>query len=138
MELIQLTDYEEIPENIRQNITESATKLYSKKNIPKLKNEMFQFWISFIPGTGIMYAGKPLEGAVNFLLNATCLSLGVLGIINGYYITGYFGGSLVMEKFYFGGRRRGEYLLEKHNKQKAQQFNDRAKEMLLGIKPIEE
>lgn len=106
---------EEKNDSLSQEMILNINRLYTKKNISKIKNSKKLFWISFIPGLGIAYAGKPLEGFSNFLINSAALTFGVVAIINGYYISGYFGGGILIEKFYFGGRRRAEYLLQKNN-----------------------
>ncbi|MBN1990941.1 MAG: hypothetical protein JW783_16175 [Bacteroidales bacterium] len=120
-------------QNQKDSLVATLNMLYSKRNLPKLKSENKLFWISFIPGAGIAYAGKPLEGAFNFTLNATALGLGVLGILNGYYITGYAGGAIMLEKFYFGGRRRSEYLLKQTNYTRSRRFNQEVKAIAIKL-----
>lgn len=117
----------------KDSLALALEELYTKENRPKLKKENTLFWISFVPGAGIAYAGKPLEGAFNFTLNATALGLGVLGILNGYYITGYAGGAIMLEKFYFGGRRRGEYLLKQTNYNRTRKFNQKVQSLALEL-----
>ena len=117
----------------KDSLALALEELYTQANRPKLKKENTLFWISFIPGAGIAYAGKPLEGAFNFTLNATALGLGVLGIFNGYYITGYAGGAIILEKFYFGGRRRGEYLLKQTNYNRTRKFNQKVQGLALEL-----
>ena len=55
-----------------------------------------------LPGLGQVYLGKPMEGAFNFALNLSFLSIGAFQIIEGYYITGYFVGVIGLNKVYFG------------------------------------
>lgn len=106
---------------------------YSKKNIPKMRNKETQFWISFLPGAGIAYAGKPIEGIFNFTINAAALAFGVYQVYYKYYLTGYFGSTFLLQKFYMGGRKRGEFLLEKRNYLKAKDFNEKIKNELVEL-----
>lgn len=130
-ELMNVAKHNDFLNSDNQDFFNNLISLYSKDSIPKMKSENILFWVSFIPGGGIIYAGKPLEGAFNFLLNTSALSFGLYQIYYGYYFTGYFGGAILLEKFYFGGRKRAEFLLEKRNTEKAAEFNKRIKSVLI-------
>ncbi|HPJ44542.1 MAG TPA: hypothetical protein PL017_00485 [Tenuifilaceae bacterium] len=106
---------------------------YSNDSLPKLKNEKVLFWVSFIPGAGIVYAGKPAEGFLNLTINMASLAFGAHQIYYSYYLTGYFGGAIMLQKFYFGGRKRAEFLLNKNNYEKALYFNENRKKEIIEV-----
>lgn len=108
-------------------------KHYAKGQVPRLRSEKTLFWVSLFPGAGIVYAGKPLEGVLSFLINSTILALGVHQFYHGYYITGYIGGATLLEKFYTGGRKRSEYLLRKRNFALTNEFNSRVKGSVIRV-----
>lgn len=105
--------------------------LYSKSNIPKLKSKKTAFWLSFLPGAGIVYGGEPVEGTLNFVLNAAAFGFGIYEIYYGYYLTGYFTGGVFLEKFYLGGRKRADFLVDRTNYERARGFNAKAKSSLV-------
>ena len=107
--------------------------LFSKKNLPKLKNEKTLFWVGLVPGFGQIYAGKPGEGITNSLMNAAVFTFGVYQMINGFYFTGYFVGALSINKLYFGGRSRAEYILKVRNQEKLKSFHNRLNDYLLSL-----
>jgi hypothetical protein len=112
---------------------EKIVHSYSNDSLPKLKNEKVLFWISFIPGAGIIYAGKPIEGFLNFTINMASFAFGVHQIYYSYYLTGYFGGAIMLQKFYFGGRKRAEFLLNKKNYEKTLNFNRNRKKEIVEV-----
>lgn len=98
---------------------------YAPENRPALKNANTAEWLSrFIPGLGQTWLGYPGEGSVSFLLNAASLGIGALGILTGYPVSGYIIGGGLLQKFYFGGLRRTQYLSEKTNYERSRAFND--------------
>lgn len=109
------------------------SQIYVGENLPKLKKEKTAFVLSFLPGAGLVYAGSFPEGILNFLLSSSALAFGTWQIYTGYYLTGYFTGSVLLEKFYFGGRRRTEYLIEKWNFRESKKFNKKAKGFILSL-----
>ncbi|MEI6574687.1 MAG: hypothetical protein WCO63_00750 [Bacteroidota bacterium] len=103
----------------------SLNYLYKPRRIPKIRNAESAVWMSrFIPGLGQTWLGYPGEGSISFLLNASALGLGIYGIISGYPITGYFLGASFLQKFYFGGLNRTEYLAGRRNYAVTKAFND--------------
>ncbi|SDC31616.1 hypothetical protein SAMN05216323_102542 [Williamwhitmania taraxaci] len=105
--------------------------LYSDSNTPRLKSKNTAFWLSFLPGAGIAYGGEPAEGVLNFVMNAAAFGFGVYEIYYGYYLTGYFTGGILLEKFYLGGRKRADFLVERTNYERAKHFNKQAKSSLM-------
>lgn len=102
------------------------------ENPPKLKKENTGRWLNyFLPGSGQVYAGYPGDGLMSFLLNASSLAFGVFMIINGYYITGYIIGTGLLQKFYFGGLRHTEFLVQKTNYKKVRKFNEELKRIII-------
>jgi len=107
---------------------------YDQQNLPHLKNANSAVWMSrIVPGLGQTWLGHPGEGAVNFVLNAASLGLGIFGVVSGYPITGYFLGTGFLQKFYFGGINRTKYLSQKVNYQRAKRFNDKSRAMILNL-----
>ncbi len=122
-----------IDNGVNSLIVDELIEQYNPKLLPRIKKEKTLFWLSFIPGAGMAYAGKPLEGVLNFGINASALAFGVYQIYYGYYLTGYFGGAIILQKFYFGGRKRGEYLLEERNYKASRKYNDLIKSYVIQI-----
>lgn len=119
-------------ENQQEDIMARVEYLYSKKELPKLKSEKVFEWVSIVPGFGQMYVGKVGEGLGNIGLNLAAFSFGVLQIINGYYATGYFVGTLSINKFYFGGRTRAKNLFKQTNQERKIEYHDKIKHYLLA------
>jgi len=106
---------------------------YTKKQMPKIKNEKVFEWISIVPGMGQMYVGKPGEGLMNIGLNLAAFSFGVVQILNGCYFTGYFVGTLSINKFYFGGRTRAKNLFKETNQVRLNAYHNRMKEQMIML-----
>ena len=106
-------------------------EMYSKKNLPKLKNRKLAEVLKFIPGFGQIYAGAIGEGIFNLSLNTASIYLGVNQVLKGFYVTGYFVASIPVSKFYFGSRKRTDFLIEKKNYERVRAFNDEVKAILL-------
>jgi tetratricopeptide (TPR) repeat protein len=98
---------------------------YSKKNLPKLRKGNVFKWVSIIPGMGQIYVGKIGEGISNMCLNAGAFAFGGFQIYVGNYFTGYFVGTLAINKFYFGGRTRAKSLFDYTNKEKINGFSEK-------------
>ena len=114
------------------SLSDIISNLYGKKEIPKIKSvDKARLMSTFLPGLGQMYAGYPLEAAFNLGLHLASLSVGVAAIYYKYYLTGYFCGFALLQKFYFGGTTRTAYLVEKKNFQKTRKFNDNVKQNLM-------
>lgn len=107
--------------------------MYSKKNLPKLKKQKVFEWISIVPGMGQIYVGEIGEGLTNIALNLSAFSFGVYQIITGFYVTGYFVGSLSINKFYFGGRTRAKNAFEEVNSKRLTNFNKEIRNTLTRI-----
>lgn len=106
-------------------------KSYTKKELPKLKNPRKARVLStFLPGLGQAYAGYPLEGITNLSLHLITLGSAGLAFYYGYYLTGYFGGLGLLQRFYFGGLNRVEYLAQKKNYDTIRSFNDEVRFLL--------
>lgn len=104
--------------------------LYNK--VPKLKNpETARLLSHIIPGSGQIYSGAIGEGLFNFTLQASILALSGYGIYQQYYLTSYFSGLGLFQKFYFGGGERASYLAEQRNERKAKAFNQKANNLIL-------
>jgi len=126
----------QIPEREQEKMLLALEKQFQSP--PKLKKENTGRWLNYlVPGSGQVYAGYPAGGIMSFALNATSLAFGVLMIINGYYLTGYIIGTGLLQKFYFGGLRRTEYLVQKTNYLRIRKFNDEIKEILMTDVKIE-
>lgn len=82
----------------------------------KVKNTKTAEWFSsFVPGWGQVYAGYFWQGTASFLLNATALGFMGYNFWLTNYITTFTVGSGLLQQFYFGGRRRTAYLVDKRN-----------------------
>lgn len=107
---------------------------FNKKNIPRLKNpEKAELLSTFVPGTGQIYAGHIGEGLGSFALQVTFLGIGAYGFYKHYFVSGYFIGFGIFQKFYFGGSNRAKILAQKRNYIEMRKFNDGFKNILLGV-----
>ena len=86
------------------------------KELKFKKPERAEWFSTFLPGTGQWYAGYLVEGTSSVVLNLFGLSfMGYNFLIRNYFTT-FTVGSALLNKFYFGGRRRAKYLAEQKNK----------------------
>jgi hypothetical protein len=125
------------PPDKAEMLIQEVQNCYSKKHLPHLKSQKKANILEFMPGLGLVYVGKPIEGSFNFLLNALCLSSGVYEIYYGYYLTGYFFGAVTLSKFYLGGQYRTKKMLIKHNYLEKKKFTDGMKLFIKNIEPLE-
>jgi len=133
-ELLAWIDNTQMPVSQHDSLKLLVQQIYSQRNIPKLKSiERARLFSTFLPGSGQVYAGYPLEGIFNFTIHLATLAFAAEEIIAGYYITGYFGGFGMFQKFYFGGIKRTEYLVNKTNYKRARKFNKEAKAFILEL-----
>lgn len=109
---------------------------YSQKGLPRMKSQKTADILEFFPGLGLLYAGYPLPGIFNFLLNSICLTAGIYEIYYGYYFTGYFAGAAVLSKFYFGGRSLTEKMIAKRNYLEKRKFCDKIRKTIHTITPV--
>jgi len=117
----------------KDSLINLVTKLYNNK--PRIKSErMAKNLALFIPGSGIIYAGKPLEGIFSFTLHAASLSFAVMEFVNHNYLTGYVLGLAVLQKFYFGSQKRTNEVIMTNNMEKINTFNA---ELVLILKSID-
>jgi TM2 domain-containing membrane protein YozV len=108
-----------------------VNELYQKKNLPRIRSiKKAENLSRFIPGAGQIYAGKPMEGIVNFLINASLLAFTAQQAVSGFYITGYLAGLGFFNKTYHGGMRRSENLAIWKNKELTVNFNSKINEIL--------
>ncbi|MDA3893156.1 MAG: hypothetical protein PF517_15955 [Salinivirgaceae bacterium] len=122
-----------IPENELANAIKQIHEYYSRKQLPKIKNDKVFEWISIVPGFGQLYVGEIGEGFTNIGLNLAVFSFGVFQVINGFYFTGYFVSTLSINKFYFGGRTRAKNAFKEVNNKRLAEYNMAIKEHLLSI-----
>lgn len=108
--------------------------LYDADRLPRLKKSKLANVLRMVPGLGQIYAGGWAEGIFNFILNASFLAIGVDQVLKSYYVTGYFTAAIPISKFYFGGQRRTQFLVEKTNYERIRAFNECAKMFLLDVK----
>ncbi len=109
-------------------------ELYSKKNLPRIKErKKAENWSRFIPGSGQMYAGAAGEGALNFLIQASLLTLSAHQFLNGFYFTGYLAGLGFLNKVYQGGIVRAGNLAHTNTQKQLSQFNYEATLLLMDI-----
>lgn len=116
---------------LADSIETVLTNAYTHKNLPRIKSQKKANVLRMLPGLGQAYAGSPLEGSFNFILNLAFLSFGAYQIYQGYFITGYFVGAIGLNKVYFGGHARTAFLLEKHNYKVKKRFCENIKTILL-------
>jgi tetratricopeptide (TPR) repeat protein len=106
---------------------------YVKSGLPEFKNQKTGSRLEYFPGMGLFYAGYPVLGTFNFLLNAACLAGGIYEIYYGFYFTGYFTGAALLSKFYYGGWNLTNNKINAHNYKVKRDFNDRIRMSLQKI-----
>lgn len=121
-----------INEELKEKYLTVLDSLYQKSNLPVWKSPEKAFkWSTYIPGSGQIYAGYPGEGIANILFHLVSFGFAAEEIYFKNYLTGYFGGFALLQKFYFGGRERARYLAERNNDKTKREFNDKVKRLLL-------
>lgn len=138
-ELINYSKYLGI--NEQELFVSVVDDFYSSKNIPKIKKIKTAEHLSrFIPGAGQFYAGRPGEGAFNFLIQLSCLAFAAHQLSNGFTtfqfwnafpLTGYLGGIGMWNKIYQGGIIRAGILAKQANHDKINTFNHEINQLLL-------
>lgn len=118
----------------KDSLVHSITDLYTKKNIPKLKNlEKARLLSTLLPGTGQMYAGYFWEGVGSASAQVVCLAFTGVAIWQKYYISSLFVGYSTFFRFYQGGLLRVEYLVNKKNYELTRKYNDKLKNAITEI-----
>lgn len=108
--------------------------VYTPQLYPKLKKlKKAQLLSAFIPGSGQIYLGYPREGIVNALLQASALALTAYGIITQYYVTSLLVSYGLFQRFYTGGIKQLDYLVNKRNHFLLRDFNNKLKDEILII-----
>lgn len=102
--------------------------------LPRLKSVTKAQWLAtFIPGGGQFYAGKPAEAMASILIQAAGIYFGVLSWEQHYYISAWLVGAALFGSFHMGGVRRSEILVERYNRKRIDQFNEKVKAQLLEV-----
>ncbi len=103
-----------------------ALKIFTTK--PKMLNGTRLEWFSrFVPGIGQMMAGYFIDGFSSFLFCSTSLAAGIVLVLNGYYISGYFLGAGLLYGFYYGGLRRLNDIVQFENQKRKNTFISKLK-----------
>lgn len=123
-----------LPDSEKDNYIKELTRLYSRKSIPKLYSQEKAILLScFIPGSGQMYDHSVGEGLVSLLLNAAFLGFSAWEFYTGYYLTGYFFGLRMSNRFYLGGIRRANDLAKERNEEGIRKFNYASSAMMKRV-----
>lgn len=85
------------------------------KKLKYKKPERAEWLSTFAPGLGQVYAGRFVEGTSSLLLNSAGLFFMGYNFWQTSYFTTFTVGSALLNKFYFGGRRRAHFLVEQRN-----------------------
>ena len=108
--------------------------MYSINLLPKLKSASKAIKMSsIIPGLGQCYSKNYGEGIASFISVTSSVGIMAAGIVSQFYFTGIATGNMLLGKFYLGGIKRSEFLVEKYNYTTAKSFNQGLK---LRIKPL--
>jgi hypothetical protein len=134
LKLLQLNHYLNPGGYLRRANDSVITSMYNEQNIPKIKSLNKAVKMStFFPGLGQTYAGAPAEGLFSFMALVACTGAMVYGIINQYYFTSVVLGNILIGKFYQGGLKRTEFLVEKKNYQRTNKFNSETRNKLINV-----
>ncbi|MCD6346557.1 MAG: hypothetical protein J7L96_03965 [Bacteroidales bacterium] len=105
------------------------------RQLPKLKDpDKARKWSTIIPGSGQIYAGAIGDGLYNFGLHAVVLGISGWAFLSGYYVTGWFSGSTVLQKFHSGGQIRAVEICEKRNRLKIREYSQPVNEFLINLR----
>lgn len=117
---------------LRSNKMDTAfAKIYD--TIPKLKSENKASWLAtFIPGGGLIYAGKYGEAITTILLQGAGLYYAYISYESKYLLSAWLVGTGIAGSFYFGSGRRTETVVKEYNKKKSAAFNDKFKHKIIG------
>ena len=108
--------------------------MYAMNHLPKLKSASKAIKMSsIIPGLGQCYSKNYGEGIASFISVTSSVGIMAAGIVFQFYFTGIATGNMLLGKFYLGGIKRSEFLVEKYNYTTAKSFNQGLK---LRIKPL--
>lgn len=98
--------------------------MYSINLLPKLKSASKAIKMSsIIPGLGQCYSKNYGEGIASFISVTSSVGIMAAGIVFQFYFTGIATGNMLLGKFYLGGIKRSEFLVEKYNYTTAKSFN---------------
>ena len=124
-----------VPEDsVRSIFTEELETIYRKKNLPDyLFPVKAQKLSSFIPGSGQIYCGAIIEGSLNFLINVSLLGFSIWEFYTKYYLTGYFVGLRLFNRFYAGGISRAGVLAREKNTEQLRKFNFENSNLMIKI-----
>lgn len=101
-------------------------------NPPKIKSpDKAKKYSTFCPGLGQIYSGYAAEGIFNISLHLIAMGTAGVSFYYKHYLTGYFGGLALLQKFYYGGLNRVEHLANKYNYEHQREFNDSVKSILI-------
>ena len=132
---ISFVNRQQVNQNIKDSNKRIFYNLYKKSKRPKIVNpEKASILSTILPGLGQCYSRFPIEGVQSFTLNLLSLSGLVYGILDKYYITGYIIGASLLQKFYYGGQARANYLARKHNYEVSKKFNSNIRETIFSIR----
>jgi hypothetical protein len=99
---------------------------------PTLKSEKKAGWLAtFLPGSGLIYAKKPVEGITNIVLISGFLYFGWYYFLQKQYLTSWLIGGGLAGSFYMGGVRRTERVVTDYNKKVLLKYNIQIKKKLL-------
>jgi tetratricopeptide (TPR) repeat protein len=139
LSLTELGRYREAKELYRQYVAnykleDNSAQVFSFADNPKFRKvQKAKALATFMPGTGMIYAGNIREGITSLTLQLIALGYGIYGFSEGYYLSGFLTGFGLFQAFYFGGIRRTEMLVEKKNKSLKQRYSKQVKEFLLKL-----
>jgi len=119
--------------NERKDSLTEFIRIYYERPPKMLSIKKASILSTLMPGTGQLYAGYPLEGLVNVLLQSSSMVFGFYSFLNKYYITTFTVATGALQVFYFGGVKRTVYLAEKKNNLRVRRFNDKLKDLVVDI-----
>ena len=132
LSLNELQQWKEAAEAYRAFMKERKPDLYTQ--LPHLKSvSKAQALSTFIPGAGLFYAGKPGEAIFSILVQAAGVYFVVLGLEQHYYVSAWLIGAALFGAFHMGSVRRSEVLVQRYNRKKVLQFNEKVREQLMEV-----
>lgn len=117
-----------------KSVRKEIDGMYAMNHLPKLKSVSKAIKMSsIIPGLGQCYSKNYGEGIASFISVTSSVGIMAAGIVFQFYFTGIATGNMLLGKFYLGGIKRSEFLVEKYNYTTAKSFNQ---ELKLRIKSL--
>lgn len=114
---------------------ERFEKLYDEKEHPKLRDpERAVLWSTILPGSGQLFSGYIFDAAFTATMVLSGVGIAAYGILVAkYYVTGFFLGYALFQRFYISNQKRAGFVAEKRNYKSLRKYNDKLRMHILAL-----